>query len=54
MRSKINGDLWFLYLLNFSIPLGEYGDCYDRFSIRSEEMRESLNIMEQCLIIWII
>lgn len=36
-------------LLNFSIPLGEYGDCYDRFLIRLEEMRESLNIMEQCL-----
>lgn len=36
-------------LLNFSIPLGEYGDCYDRFLIRIEEMRESLNIMEQCL-----
>lgn len=49
MRSKVNGNLWFLYLLNFSIPLGEYGDCYDRFLIRLEEMRESLNIMEQCL-----
>jgi len=36
-------------LLNFSIPLGEYGDCYDRFLIRIEEMRESLNIMEQCI-----
>jgi len=36
-------------LLNFSVPLGEYGDCYDRFLIRLEEMRESLNIMEQCL-----
>jgi NADH:ubiquinone oxidoreductase subunit D len=35
--------------LRFSIPVGEYGDCYDRFLIRLEEMRESLFIMEQCL-----
>jgi NADH:ubiquinone oxidoreductase subunit D len=49
MGFEINGKLWFLYLLNFSVPLGEYGDCYDRFLIRLEEMRESLNIMEQCL-----
>lgn len=34
---------------NFSIPLGQYGDCYDRFLIRIEEMRESLNIMEQAI-----
>jgi NADH dehydrogenase (ubiquinone) Fe-S protein 2 len=36
-------------LFKFSIPIGEFGDCYDRFLIRVEEMRESLNIMEQCL-----
>lgn len=36
-------------LFDSSIPLGQYGDCYDRFLIRVEEMRESLNIMEQAL-----
>jgi len=36
-------------LFKFSVPLGEHGDCFDRFLIRIEEMRESLNIMEQCL-----
>jgi len=53
-----SGVLWDLRLienydnynfLNFSIPLGEYGDCFDRFLVRLEEMRESLNIMEFCL-----
>lgn len=37
------------HLFNFSVPIGEFGDCYDRFLIRVEEMRESLNIMEQSL-----
>lgn len=32
-------------LFNFSIPLGNFGDCFDRYLIRIEEMRESLNIM---------
>lgn len=36
-------------LFNFSIPVGETGDCYDRYLIRLDEMRESLNIMSQCL-----
>lgn len=36
-------------LFNFSIPIGHSGDCYDRYLIRMEEMRESLNIMYQCL-----
>jgi len=36
-------------LLNFSIPVGTKGDCYDRFLIRIEEMRQSLNILEQCI-----
>ena len=36
-------------LFDFSIPVGQFGDCYDRFLIRVEEMRESLNIMEQAL-----
>lgn len=32
-------------LFNFSIPVGKMGDCYDRYLVRLEEMRESLNIM---------
>jgi NADH dehydrogenase (ubiquinone) Fe-S protein 2 len=36
-------------LFRFSIPVGKYGDCFDRYLIRIEEMRESLNIMQQCL-----
>jgi NADH dehydrogenase (ubiquinone) Fe-S protein 2 len=35
--------------LNFSIPVGNSGDCYDRYMIRIEEMRQSLVIIEQCL-----
>jgi NADH:ubiquinone oxidoreductase subunit D len=33
----------------FGIPVGQYGDCFDRYLIRIEEMRESLNIMLQCI-----
>jgi NADH dehydrogenase (ubiquinone) Fe-S protein 2 len=36
-------------LFKFGIPLGSYGDCYDRYLIRLEELRESLNIISQCL-----
>lgn len=35
--------------LNFSIPVGSNGDCYDRYMIRIEEMRESLKIIEQTI-----
>lgn len=35
--------------LNFKIPLGSLGDCYDRYSIRIEEMSESITIINQCL-----
>lgn len=35
--------------LSFKIPLGSNGDCYDRYLIRVEEMRQSLNIIKQCL-----
>jgi NADH dehydrogenase (ubiquinone) Fe-S protein 2 len=34
--------------LNFSIPVGTNGDCFDRYIIRVEEMRQSINIIEQC------
>ena len=36
-------------LLNFNIPIGLNGDCYDRYLIRIYEMYESLNIIIQCL-----
>jgi NADH dehydrogenase (ubiquinone) Fe-S protein 2 len=35
--------------LNFSVPVGTRGDCYDRYSLRIEEIRQSLNIIGQCL-----
>jgi NADH dehydrogenase (ubiquinone) Fe-S protein 2 len=35
--------------LKFSIPIGKNGDCYDRYLIRIEEMRESLKIILQCI-----
>ena len=36
--------------LNFKVPVGTNGDCFDRYLIRINEMRESLRIIEQCLI----
>lgn len=36
-------------LLDFIIPLGEFGDSFDRFLLRFEEMRQSLRIMQQVL-----
>jgi len=35
--------------LDFDIPVGTNGDCYDRYLIRMSEMRESLKIINQCL-----
>src|SRR5690606_23784093 len=34
--------------LEFDIPIGKNGDCYDRYLIRMEEMRQSVRIMRQC------
>lgn len=36
-------------LIKFKVPLGIYGDCYDRYLIRILEMRESIYILEQCI-----
>ncbi len=35
--------------LDFKIPVGKNGDCYDRYLCRVEEMRESVKIMRQCI-----
>ena len=34
--------------LDFDIPIGKNGDCYDRYLVRMEEMRQSVRIMMQC------
>jgi NADH-quinone oxidoreductase subunit D len=35
--------------LDFKIPIGKHGDCYDRYLCRVEEMYESTKIMQQCV-----
>ncbi|KER22429.1 hypothetical protein T265_09475 [Opisthorchis viverrini] len=35
--------------MEFDVPIGLRGDCYDRFALRLEEMRQSIRIMQQCL-----
>jgi NADH-quinone oxidoreductase subunit D len=35
--------------MDFEIPVGTNSDCYDRFMVRVEEVRQSARIMKQCL-----
>ncbi|MDP1573871.1 MAG: NADH-quinone oxidoreductase subunit D [Coxiellaceae bacterium] len=35
--------------LDFQIPIGKNGDCYDRYLVRVEEMRQSNKIVKQCI-----
>jgi NADH dehydrogenase I D subunit len=36
-------------VLDFEIPIGKNGDCYDRYLVRIGEMRQSVNIILQCI-----
>jgi NADH-quinone oxidoreductase subunit D len=36
-------------LMDFDIPIGVHGDCYDRYLVRMEEMRQSIRIIKQCI-----
>ena len=47
LRKLINNDLYESFY--FEIPIGKKGDCYDRYLIRLEEIKESIRIMMQCL-----
>ena len=35
--------------MSFAVPVGSRGDCYDRYLIRLEEMRQSIRIIMQCI-----
>ena len=47
LRKNISYEIY--DIVDFKVPVGLNGDCYDRFLIRVEEMRQSLFIIYQCL-----
>jgi len=36
-------------ILDFDVPIGKNGDCYDRYLVRMEEMRQSIRLIKQCV-----
>jgi NADH dehydrogenase (ubiquinone) Fe-S protein 2 len=46
---RVNDSYEIYSSLDFNIPVGVNGDCYDRYLIRVEEMRQSLRIINQCI-----
>ena len=49
VRAAAEQDCQIYAELDFDIPVGKHGDCYDRYCIRMEEMRQSIRIMKQCV-----
>jgi len=47
LRKKQSYDIY--DKLEFDIPVGASGDCYDRYLVRIEEMRQSNNLVRQCV-----
>ena len=35
--------------LKFDVPVGQVGDCYDRYLVRLEELRQSIGLLHQCI-----
>ncbi len=35
--------------LKFDVPVGQVGDCYDRYLVRLEELRQSVGLLHQCI-----
>jgi len=46
---RINNSYEIYNKLNFTVPIGIHGDCYDRYLVRIHEMRSSVNIIYQCI-----
>ena len=35
--------------MDFDVPVGQHGDCYDRYVCRMDEMRQSIRMIQQCI-----